>query len=313
MQRRSKLRWLLSTAFVAAGVYALATGSVAYAIAHAPNGHESGEPGLDVPDVDLGARHVEALSARVGPPAATLSAWLIEPAASARGTIVVLHGVRLDKRSMLGVARELSASGYRVLLVDLRGHGRSSGQYLTYGLTEARDVSQLIDSVEARGIRVGPLGVHGFSYGAATALHLAASDRRVRAVVAVSSFGSLRRAVRDYVRWQLPALEPAVPDLWLDSAVDFGAGWAGFDPDAAAPASAAAGSSAAVLLVHGSDDVQVSPDNARDIERATEGRARLLLLRGETHASVLADPTHRVRAAAVAWFDEHLGEAIPPG
>lgn len=313
MQRRGALRWLLSTALVLAGVYALATGSVAYAIAHAPNSNRGDALGVDVPDVEIDGQRVEAVSARVGPPEATISAWMIDPPSAARGTVVVLHGVRLDKRSMLGVARELGASGYRVLLVDLRGHGASSGQYLTYGLTEARDVSQLLDALEARGAQLGPVGVHGFSYGGATALHLAATDARVRAVVAVSSFGSLRRAVRDYVRWQLPGLEPAVPDLFLDSAVDFGAGWAGFDPDAAAPAKAAAASSAAVLIVHGSDDAQVSPDNARDIEQATHGRARLLLLSGETHATVLADPSHRVRAAAVAWFEVHLGGQPGPG
>ncbi len=59
-------------------------------------------------------------------------------------------------------------------------------------------------------------------------------------------------------------------------------------------------------MVHGSDDPQVSVDNAHSIERAANGRARLLLLPGETHASILADARGNVRSAALGWFDEHL-------
>lgn len=294
------LRWLFRALGLALAVYSLGTVTLAYAVAHAPNGSSS-EPEADPCPAELASRgRVEA--ATYG----ALSTWLVEPREPPRGTLVLLHGVRLDKRSMLPAAESFVDAGYRVVLADLRGHGHSGGGYLTYGLGDARDVSALLDALEARGVALGPVGVHGFSYGAATALELAANDSRVRAVVAVSSFASLRGVVRDYVRWQLPALAPAVPDVWLDSAVDLGALWAGFDADAAAPAESAARVRAPLLVVHGSDDPQVSVENAHCIERAAEGRAKLLVLPGETHASILADARGNVRAAARDWFDEHL-------
>lgn len=294
------LRWLFRASGLALVVYSLGTVTLAYAVAHAPNGSSS-SPEADPCPAELESRgRVEATTY------GALSTWLVEPQRPPRGTLVVLHGVRLDKRSMLPAAESFVDAGYRVVLVDLRGHGHSGGGYLTYGIGDARDVSALLDGLEARGVALGPVGVHGFSYGAATALTLAATDSRVRAVVAVSSFASLRRVARDYVRWQLPALAPAVPDLWLDSAVDLGALWAGFDADAAAPAESAARMRASLLVVHGSDDPQVSVEHAHRIERAAEGRARLLLLPGETHASILADARGNVRAAAREWFDEHL-------
>lgn len=283
---------------------AVGTVTVAWAVAHAPNGSSAAATRDPCPP-ELGAADSATLG--VGPTA--LSGWVAEPASPARGTVVLLHGVRLDKRSMLPSARSHLDAGYRVVLLDLRGHGGSSGGYLTYGVDDAHDVSGALDALEARGVRLGPVGVHGFSYGAATALELSARDPRVRAVVAVSSFASLRSVTRDYVRWQLPALAPAVPDVWLDSAVDLGALWAGFDADAAAPAQAAARTRAAVLVVHGSDDPQVSPDNARAIAQACAGRAELRLLSGETHASILADAKGEVRQAATRWFDRHLEPA----
>ncbi|MCC6897394.1 MAG: alpha/beta fold hydrolase [Polyangiaceae bacterium] len=295
--------WLWSARAIGgvALTWALGTVTVAWAVAHAPNGSSAAAADDPCPP-ELGS----ATSATLSVGRTALSSWIAEPTGPARGTVVLLHGVRLDKRSMLPSALSHLNAGYRVVLLDLRGHGRSGGGYLTYGVDDARDVSAVLDGLEARGIRLGPVGVHGFSYGAATALELSARDPRVRAVVAVSSFSSLRSVTRDYVRWQLPALAPAVPDAWLDSAVDLGALWAGFDADAAAPARAAARTRAAVLIVHGSDDPQVSPDNARAIAEACAGRAELQVLAGETHASVLADARGEVRLAATRWFGQHL-------
>jgi len=305
---------VLGRLLIGAGlVYGLSTTSLAFAIAHAPNGARTEVAPVDPPPAELVARgRTESVSIPVGPPHATLSAWVTEPATAPRGTVVVLHGVRLDKRSMLPTADALVDAGYRAVLVDLRGHGHSTGAYLTYGVGDAQDISEVLDSLERRGGDLGPVGVHGFSYGGATALLLAARDPRVRAVVAVSSFASLRGVVRDYVRWQLPSLAPAVPNLWLDSAVDLGALWAGFDADAARPADAAAEARAPVLVIHGAADPQVSVENARSIQRSSAGRARLLVLDGETHASILADASGRVRRASVDWFQRHLG-AVPRG
>ena len=286
---------------------AVGTGVLASAISRAPN-RRAHEPGPSVIPAALAPYHVRELHVPVGPPTATLSAWILEPPdqREMHGTIVVLHGVRLNKQSMLPVGTALADAGYRALLVDLRGHGRSSGEYLTYGVVESHDVSELLDSLEAEGVALGPVGVHGFSYGAATAIELAANDPRVLAVVAVAPFASLRHVVRDYVHWQAPRLEPAVNERWLDATINLGGKIADFDPDAAAPVSAARRSHADLLLVHGASDEQVPAENSAEIADNALGRARLLLLPGETHASILADARGVVRAASVAWFDAHL-------
>lgn len=303
---RTLLTWSVRALGAIGVTWAIGTVTVAYAIAHSPNGSTASAGDDPCPSTLSDHGRAESVTVTVGSRPTAIATWCVEPTTAARGTIVLLHGVRLDKRSMLPTARAFLDAGYRVVLLDLRGHGRSGGGYLTYGVEDAGDVSGVLDALEARGIALGPVGVHGFSYGAATALELAAADPRVRAVVAVASFASLRGVARDYVRWQLPALEPAVPGVWLDSAVDLGALWAGFDADAAAPARAAARTRAPVLIVHGRDDAQVSADNAHVIARSAPGRAELLLLPGETHSSVLADQRGEVRAASTRWFDHHL-------
>ena len=86
----------------------------------------------------------------VGPPEAALSVSVVEPTshdATVRGTVLVVHGIFGRSITMLHTAHRLAAAGYRAVLVDLRGHGRSTGEYLTYGKQEARDLSQVVNEL----------------------------------------------------------------------------------------------------------------------------------------------------------------------
>lgn len=103
-------------------------------------------------------------------------------------TIVLLHGYMLTKESMLPWALQLSQAGYRVILVDLRGHGKSTGDTVSFGKNEVNDLRQLVDYLTARGQCDDTLGVLGFSYGATLAMHWAAHDPRISTVVAIAPY-----------------------------------------------------------------------------------------------------------------------------
>jgi pimeloyl-ACP methyl ester carboxylesterase len=237
----------------------------------------------------------------------SLVAWVVEPRAGApAGTVVFLHGVRMDKRSSVPIALAICDAGYRAVLVDLPGHGESGGRYLTYGEREARDVSRLLDELDASGVQLGALGVYGFSYGAAVAIELAAGDSRVRGVVAVSPFASLREVVRDYRSNYLPAATRVVPDGWFQQAVDDAAWFIGFDPDASAPVKAISDSTVPTLLIHGDADTQVPLRHSQTLARKADGRAKLVIVHGGTHDSMPVDTRHVIRDEAVAWFDAQL-------
>lgn len=294
---------------VVAGLLALAAGlqgALSVAIGMAPNatGWSTRAP-TSLP-AELLERGGHAFRSRLVSGQGSLAAWLVEPAGGlARGTIVLLHGVRMDKRASVPIALALSDAGYRALLVDLPGHGESAGRYLTYGASETRDISAMLDALGASGVSLGPVGVYGFSYGAAVAIDMASRDARVRGVVAVSPFASLREVIRDYRRKYLPALR-FIPDGWFQQAVDDTAWFIGFDPDVSAPVRNIGASLAPTLLIHGDADTQVPLRHSQTLLQAAAGRATLLVLRGGTHDSMPVDASHRVRDAAVAWFDARL-------
>ena len=159
-----------------------------------------------------------AFVGRGGAAAGLLVGSVIEPTTGQppRGTVLVLHGLGGRGLTMLPKADALARAGYRAVLVDLRGQGRSTGRYLTFGIQEARDLSQVIDALERHALGSGPIGVCGISYGATTAIHLAARDPRVQAVVAIQPFGMLRPEVPyfgggDRAGHRLAHSRPAVP------------------------------------------------------------------------------------------------------
>jgi len=245
----------------------------------------------------------------VGPPDASLSVSVVEPDADAgppKGTVLVIHGIYARSFWMLGTARMLAGAGYRAALVDLRGHGRSSGKWLTYGVRESRDLSQVIDALEDRGLIAGRLGVYGISYGATTAIHLAGRDGRIEAVVAVAPFSTMRDEVPHYIHTILPGAGAAISDESLQEAID-GAGEMGrFNPDVASAVAAIRRTHAPVLILHGTNDWMVPHWHALRLRDAAPDRTRLVLIPGLGHVTIWFDPTGKVAAESRAWFDQHL-------
>jgi alpha-beta hydrolase superfamily lysophospholipase len=234
-------------------------------------------------------------------------ASILEPESPARGTIVLLHGVRMQRQALQSTAEAFVEAGYRAILVDLRGHGESGGRFLTYGVRESQDVSRLLDEVESRHLLQAPVGAYGFSYGGAVAIQLASRDRRIRAVTAVSTFSNVEQVVSDYARRYFPLLGGHVPEPIIRSAVAEAGAIAGFEPREADARDAAARARVPLLLMHGASDEQVRPYHSQALSRAAGDRATLIILPGETHASMLADEINVVRRRSVEWFEHWLG------
>ena len=199
---------------------------------------------------------------------------------------------------MLHTAHRLAEAGYRVVLVDLRGHGRSTGDYLTYGKQEARDLSQVIDAVQALGLADGPIGVYGVSYGATTSIHLAALDWRVRAVAAVEPFGM--------VRPELAHFAPMIPAQTFEQSLNEAGCIAGFDPNFSDAADAIGHTTAAVLLMHGTDDWIVPYWNSVLLHEEATGHCELVTFPRRGHQSLWLDYDGELAFRAAAWFDRWL-------
>jgi pimeloyl-ACP methyl ester carboxylesterase len=126
------------------------------------------------------------------------------PPGSPAVLIVPGYGSRKENHRDFGEA--LQAAGMGATAVDLRGHGETGGA-LDGGVLD--DVAWCLDALAAAGH--APLGIRGSSMGGMLALHAAARDPRVRAVVAICPARPERLADRIGADWPraLP-LAPAV-------------------------------------------------------------------------------------------------------
>ncbi|WP_298323639.1 alpha/beta fold hydrolase [Haloactinopolyspora sp.] len=217
--------------------------------------------------------------------------------------VVVAHGFTQNSRSpkMRLIAGWLSQSA-GVVLIDLRGHGRSRG-HSTLGWREVLDVDAAIDWAHALGYR--RVATVGFSLGSAVVVRHAALHRGVHAVVAVSVPGEWHyrgtAAMRTLHRLILTRVGRTVLRLTRRTRVS-PAGWAADPIDARA---AAAEVDVPLLVVHGDEDDYFPLHHAWHVHSAA-GDATLWLERGFGHAE--AGATEPLIRRIGAWVVEQTRE-----
>lgn len=254
----------------------------------------------DVPPIALRAvtwRPV-SITARDG---ARLSAWLLDPAASNGGCVVLLHGVADSRGSESGVAHLLLQHGYAVLMTDGRAHGLSGGDLITYGILEADDVHRWVDWLIAD---AGQHRIYGFgeSLGASVLLQSLAVEPRFRSVVAECPFADFD-SIADYrVAQKLPpglkfTAEPLVWSglLWAD--------WKyGLQLNDASPVRAVRHSTTPVLLIHGLADTNIPPEHSRRIRAANPKMITLWLVPNAIHTGAYSASPDQFESRVLNWF-----------
>jgi pimeloyl-ACP methyl ester carboxylesterase len=189
----------------------------------------------------------------------------------------------------------LHKHGYTVLLIDLRCHGESEGEYLSYGYNEALDVQAAIEYfVSDLGIPAANIALIGHSLGGATIVRAASLSQIPHVLVVVSTYRSLDAAIGD--AFDDIALLPSWPfapimvraaerQLGLDSAMmDLTRMLGEMTPRP-------------VLLVHGAEDDLLPPDHHEALCQAVSW-ATCWLVPGMGHES----PARFVPTA----YEEHL-------
>jgi alpha-beta hydrolase superfamily lysophospholipase len=306
---RIQPRILASVALGAAGVVTAAAGAVIGAVsmvAYRKVTHPvfGDFEGLPVPPEHL-PREPVVLRSRDG---TSLAAWFIsgprpEP-------VLLLHGYSASKREMLHHAAFLHEHGYPVLLLDLRACGESGGSAVTFGGREREDVAAALAYLEERpdvdGERIGVLGL---SLGGALALLAATDSPRVRAVVAESSFASIRATVHKNFReaTRLPAFPFASLVIWMVERR-----WR-VRADRVAPEREIGGrEDGAVLLIHAENDRVVSVQDAHALFGAARGPKELWLIPDADHALAYLTEREAYAERVCAFFDRWLPADAPP-
>src|SRR4051794_32371131 len=204
-----------------------------------------------------------------------LGAWLVRGAEDEAPSVLLLHGNGASRSARLGRASIWASQGLSVLLVSLRAHGDSSGEFNDIGYGARNDVLAAVDFLSRR--RPGrPVIIHGTSLGAAAATfasrHLA---RRVAGYLLESPYQDLKIAVRNRTEISLPPVLDwiAYRGLLLVAPLILP------ELEKIAPVKAIAGIPAGVpvLILAGGEDRNARPEEARALFERVRSHGRLVL------------------------------------
>lgn len=199
-----------------------------------------------------------------------LKGWFIDADGEPRGTILVLHGIANCKEAMLPLADKLRRHSFQVVLIDLRAHGESEGEYCTYGFWEKQDIRTLIDTLSRRYETLTPLGVYGNSLGAAIAVQALAVEPRLTCGWIESPFATLREITSDYLTRKIILRWRGLSDGALAKAGRI----ADFEIDQVSPENSAQLVHQPVVVVHGRKDRHIAIEYGERVFRNLRSAAK---------------------------------------
>jgi uncharacterized protein len=224
-----------------------------------------------------------------------------------KGGVLLLHGVRANRMSMVSRALFLNRLGYSVLLVDLQAHGESPGRHITFGDLESMDATAAVEFLRKRapGERIGAIGV---SLGAAS-LVLAEKPAAIDAVILESLYPTIEEAVEDRLTLRLGWLgRVAAPLLVTQMELQLGVKAKRLQPIAHV-----AELRAPLLLIHGTLDRHTRLDEARRLFSAAAEPKTWWQVEGAGHVDMHQFTTREYETRVSRWLERYLRSQSPVG
>jgi uncharacterized protein len=196
---------------------------------------------------------------------------LFLPEEQAEVAVVTLHGTGSAKENHFDFARHCRESGIAALAYDARGHGRSDGAFGPGAIDDALAMCELMRS------HAPEVALRGSSMGGFCAIHAAALDPRVCAVVglcpAIEDF--LLRGIRSGTLTDFEVDREAI-EPWLEQVDTYSA-------------VTALGPGTALLLLHARGDEQIPYTVSQELHEAAREPKRLIVFPGGHHRSLQHD------------------------
>lgn len=232
----------------------------------------------------------------------TLVGWFIP--SPGQPTVIVQHGYKDNRGSMLDLAVMLRHHGYGVLVPTVRAHDLSDGETIGLGSLEMDDLDAWFEWLVARpDVDRARIGIFGASMGGSLVLQYAAENTELKAVVADGAFSSIADTVETSVKFftGLPAF-PFAPMIlfWVERELDVDVAsidakqWVGRI------------SPRPLFLLQGGADKVVSPGSGAKLFAAAREPKELWFEPSLGHVEFLAKRPEEFERRLIAFYDKHL-------
>ena len=195
------------------------------------------------------------------------------------GTVFLLHGYGLSQGSMLPWALLCGDLGWQSILVDLRGHGRSTGHRISFGPAELDDLDALLAHLDAQAPLPRPIVVLGVSFGGALALQWTASQPALDSAIAIAPYPRLAPAI-ERIRDEFA---PGVPRCLVRAAARSIPGLLGLQPGELDPVAHLRPRAPDALLMASTHDAIAPPRDVEELQVACLDGSSLAVVHGPPH------------------------------
>ena len=209
----------------------------------------------------------------------TIHGWFI-PGVKGQGAILLMHGVRDSRLSMLERARFLAAARYTVLLFDFQAHGESNGEQITFGYMESRDAQAAVKFVcdTLPGEKIGIIGV---SLGGAATL-LAEPKMDVEAIAIEMVYPTIQRAIDNRMRHYLSFVGGWLTPLFIAQLKPR----LGIAPEVLQPINKIGNLTMPKLIIAASEDKHTPLNESQDLFNAAAAPKELWVVNGAAHENL---------------------------
>lgn len=227
-----------------------------------------------------------------------IATWYL-PVDNAKASLVLVHPIRGNRRSMLSRARLFHDAGYSIVMIDLQAHGESRGEYITVGSLERHDVRAAVDFARNQ----NPdhrIGVVGRSLGGAASL--LASPLDIDALVLESVYPTVAEAVHNRVSMQVGPLSAILTPALL---------WQltprlGITTNELRPIDHIASVNCPVLVAAGDLDRRTTLDETTRLFAAAIEPKELVIFSGAAHVDLLGYSPKQYTSAVLSFLHQHL-------
>lgn len=232
-----------------------------------------------------------------------LAGYLL-PCENAKQTVICFHGYRGGSTKDFGcITRFYHENGSNLLLVDQRGHGKSEGEYICYGIKERYDCVKWTEYIRDLYGESLPVYLDGLSMGCSTVLMACGLDlpSNVRGVIADCGFTSPWDIFYYLIhrKYRLPAFP------FLQIADFICRHRAGFGFKDVSTLDVMAKIKVPVLFVHGGNDYFVPTDMSRSNHEACVSEKYIEIIEGAGHGLSYMTATKRYQTVVLDLFRKY--------
>lgn len=228
--------------------------------------------------------------------------WFPNKMQDSKGLILCFHGYTgTGMTNFVGLSDYYLPRGYQMLLVDLRAHGESEGEYVGFGCLDRRDALRWMEYAIERAGEEASIWLHGISMGGATVLMCSDMNLppQVKGIISESAFTSAWDVFYHVLRnWYHIPPEPilAVSDKFMQRR-------AGYGLTECNAAQSVRHTKLPILLVHGTADSFVPATMCKEIYENIGGDKEMLLINGAAHAECFYSDREKYESKLTAFLE----------